>query len=164
MAEAGLRRTGMRIAGALCLAAVAGSFFTRGDFASSLIMWVAINVLMTASFRFVLLIGELNFATAGFVGIGAYGAGLATTAWSMPLAVSLLLGAAAAGLASLVFGFVTLRAKGPYFLLISFAFTGKSRPPSRVRPFRRRSRDSEEGDPLTLTRYVFATPPGRIRA
>jgi len=103
--------------------ALAGSFFSKGDFASSLIIWVAVNVLMTASFRFVLLIGELNFAMAGFVGIGAYAAGMATTMYKLPFALSLLLGAAAAGLISLVVGFVTLRAKGPYFLLISFAFT-----------------------------------------
>ncbi len=103
--------------------AVIGSFFSGSDFVSSLIIWVAINVLMTASFRFVLLIGELNFAMAGFVGIGAYAAGIATTLYDLPFALSLLLGATAAGLISLVVGFVTLRAKGAYFLLISFAFT-----------------------------------------
>lgn len=103
--------------------AVIGSFFSGSDFVSSLIIWVAINVLMTASFRFVLLIGELNFAMAGFVGIGAYAAGIATTMYHVPLALSLLAGAAAAGLISLVFGFVTLRVKGAYFMLISFAFT-----------------------------------------
>lgn len=103
--------------------AVAGSFFSGSDFVSSLIIWVALNVLMTASFRFVLLMGELNFAMAGFVGIGAYAAGIATTLYDLPLALALLLGAAAAGLISLVVGFITLRAKGPYFMLISFAFT-----------------------------------------
>jgi len=102
---------------------VAGSFFSGSDFVSSLIIWVALNVLMTASFRFVLLMGELNFAMAGFVGIGAYAAGIATTLYDLPLALALLLGAAAAGLISLVVGFITLRAKGPYFMLISFAFT-----------------------------------------
>lgn len=108
---------------AACVLAVVASALPKGDFASSLIIWVAVNVLMTASFRFVTLIGELNFATAGFVGIGAYAAGLATATWGLPLVVALLLAAATAGLASLAFGFVTLRAKGPYFLLISFAFT-----------------------------------------
>ncbi len=103
--------------------AVIGSFFSGSDFVSSVIIWVAINVLMTASFRFVLLIGELNFAMAGFVGIGAYAGGIATTMYNLPLALALLLGAAAAGLISLAVGFVTLRAKGPYFLLVSFAFT-----------------------------------------
>ncbi|TAK67989.1 MAG: branched-chain amino acid ABC transporter permease [Betaproteobacteria bacterium] len=109
------------VAASLC--AVIGSYFSGSDFAANLIIWVAINVLMTASFRFVLLIGELNFAMAGFVGIGAYAGGIATTMYHLPLALALLLGAAAAGLISLVVGFVTLRAKGAYFLLVSFAFT-----------------------------------------
>lgn len=108
---------------AVSLCAVIGSYFSGSDFAASLIIWVAINVLMTASFRFVLLIGELNFAMAGFVGIGAYAAGIGTTMYNLPLALSLLLGAAAAGLISLAVGFVTLRAKGAYFMLLSFAFT-----------------------------------------
>jgi branched-chain amino acid transport system permease protein len=97
--------------------------YPGGDFGASLVIWIAVNVLMTASFRFVLLTGELNFAIAGFVGLGAYGAGVATTFYGLPLAVALLVGALLAGLISLVVGFITLRAKGPYFLLISFAFT-----------------------------------------
>lgn len=108
---------------ALAAALVLASLFIKSAFLSILLIWVAINVLLTASFRFVLLIGELNFAVAGFVGIGAYAAGSATTIYGLPFLLSLLIGAAAAGLSSLLFGFVTLRTKGPYFLLISFAFT-----------------------------------------
>lgn len=108
---------------ALAAALLLGSLFVKGAFLSILLIWVAVNVLLTSSFRFVLLIGELNFAIAGFVGIGAYAAGSATSIMGLPFFVSLLIGAAAAGGISLVFGFVTLRTKGPYFLLISFAFT-----------------------------------------
>jgi len=86
-------------------------------------MWLAINVLITASFRFVTLIGELNFAVAGFVGLGAYAAGTGLVVLDLPFPVTLLLGATLAAVISLVFGFITLRAKGPYFMLISFAFT-----------------------------------------
>jgi len=108
---------------ALCIALLATSLMVKSTFLAILLVWVAINVLLTASFRFVLLIGELNFAIAGFVGIGAYVAACATTMLHAPLLVALALGAGAAGLASLVFGYVILRVKGPYFLLISFAFT-----------------------------------------
>lgn len=108
---------------ALAAALLIGSAFVKSPFVSILVVWVAVNVLLTASFRFVLLIGELNFAIAGFAGIGAYVAGAATTMFALPLAVSVLAGAVAAGLVSLLFGFVTLRTKGPYFMLISFAFT-----------------------------------------
>ncbi len=107
----------------LCLALLAGSLLVKSAFVSMLLIWLAINVLLSASFRFVLLIGELNFAIAGFVGVGAYAAGAATTLLKAPFPLALLAGAVAAGAVSLVFGFVTLRVKGPYFLLISFAFT-----------------------------------------
>ncbi|MCB1467180.1 MAG: branched-chain amino acid ABC transporter permease, partial [Rhizobiaceae bacterium] len=58
-----------------------------------------------------------------FVGIGAYTAGVAVTILDWPFLVALVLGGIIAALISIVFGFVTLRTKGPYFLLIGFAFT-----------------------------------------
>ncbi|WP_232061993.1 branched-chain amino acid ABC transporter permease [Variovorax sp. PBS-H4] len=92
-------------------------------YAATLVTWMAIAALAAASLRFVLLIGELNFAVAAFYGIGAYAASLATTLWGWPFALSLLLAAGVAAVFSVVFGFITLRTKGPYFLLIGFAFT-----------------------------------------
>jgi branched-chain amino acid transport system permease protein len=92
-------------------------------YASTLVTWMAIAALAASSLRFVLLIGELNFAVAGFYGIGAYAASLAATRWGWPFALSLLLAAGVAAVFSAVFGFITLRTQGPYFLLIGFAFT-----------------------------------------
>lgn len=109
--------------GSVVLVTLAGALLTGGGLAASLVLWLAINILITASFRFVTLIGELNFAIAGFVGLGAYVAGASTVLLELPFLVTLALGAAAACLISLVFGYITLRAKGPYFMLISFAFT-----------------------------------------
>lgn len=114
---------GARVAlGCAALIAVASAFNTSA-YVAVLVIWLAINILITASFRFVLLIGELNFAIAGFVGIGAYTAGSATTMFGVPFLLAVVLGAVAAGLVSLPFGYITLRVKGPYFMLISFAFT-----------------------------------------
>lgn len=110
-------------AAAIGLVALAGSLLQGGGLAASLVLWLAINVLITASFRFVTLIGELNFAVAGFVGLGAYMAGVAAVQLEWPFLLTLAASALFAGLVSLVFGYVTLRAKGPYFMLISFAFT-----------------------------------------
>lgn len=109
-------------AGVAALAVLAAAFGSSG-YAASLICWTAINVLIAASLRFVLQIGELNFATAAFVGLGAYSAGVASTMLNLPFAVVLVVGPLVAGLVSLAFGWITLRTKGPYFLLIGFAFT-----------------------------------------
>lgn len=105
------------------LVVLTGSLLTGGGLAASLVMWLAINVLITASFRFVTIIGELNFAVAGFVGLGAYMAGVSSVMLEWPFLITLVAAAAFACLVSLVFGYITLRAKGAYFMLISFAFT-----------------------------------------
>jgi branched-chain amino acid transport system permease protein len=109
---------------AFAVIAVSGlSLFVGGGYTAKLLTWIAIAGLAASSFRFVLLIGELNFATAAFFGIGAYSAGVAATVLELPFLVALLSGGVIACLVSLLFGFITLRTSGPYFLLIGFAFT-----------------------------------------
>lgn len=105
------------------LISLVASFYFGGGFAASMMVWLAVNVLLAVSFRFVQLIGELNFAIAGFVGIGAYAAGIATTLLNWNFGVAFLLAAISVGIISALVGFITLRSKGPYFMLISFAFT-----------------------------------------
>ena len=103
--------------------ALAATFLVRDAYIASVVNLIAIAALTAASLRFVLLMGELNFATAAFVGIGAYAAGAAATILNWPFVIALLLGGIVACLVSIVFGYITLRTKGPYFLLIGFAFT-----------------------------------------
>ena len=99
------------------------SLLLGNGYALNVLTWIGLAALTASALRFVLLIGELNFATAAFYGIGAYSAGAATTILALPFPIALALGGLVAGAASLVFGFVTLKTKGPYFLLIGFAFT-----------------------------------------
>lgn len=107
----------------LTLLAISSSFYFSGAHASSLLSAIAIAALLGGSLRFVLLIGELNFAIAAFVGIGAYSAGVATTILEISFWPAIFLGGVAASIVSIIFGSITLRAGGPYFLLIGFAFT-----------------------------------------
>ena len=103
-------------------AAIAVTFLAKGAYSISLVNLVAIAALTAASMRFVMLIGELSFATSAFVGLGAYGAGIATTILQWPFALAMLLGPIVVVVVSVLFGLVTLRVKGPYFMLIGFAF------------------------------------------
>lgn len=103
--------------------AIAGTALIRDAYIASVINLIAIAALTAASLRFVMLMGELNFATAAFVGIGAYTTGVVVTILDWPFLVALLAGGIVAGGVSIVFGYITLRTKGPYFLLIGFAFT-----------------------------------------
>ncbi|WP_160381803.1 branched-chain amino acid ABC transporter permease [Pseudooceanicola pacificus] len=105
-------------AGALLL-----SLFLQDAYLRSVLNVMAISALLATSLRFVMLMGELNFALAAFTGIGAYCAGYLNTALDVPFGIGVLLAGLVAALASAAFGAITLRAKGPYFLLIGFAFT-----------------------------------------
>ena len=102
----------------LVLAAVGQETYTL-----KVILWISLNILAAVALRFVMLTGELNIATAAFWGIGAYAAGILTAWYKVPFALAILLGGFASMLVSVAFGYVTLRTKGPYFMLISFAFT-----------------------------------------
>ncbi len=109
----------------LVLAVGIGAFLLAllGDpFIARVLMWMSLNALIAAAMRFVLLVGEANMATAAFYGIGAYVASVCTAMWDLPFVVSLLAALVVAGLVAVAFGYGTMRSKGPYFMLISFAF------------------------------------------
>lgn len=104
--------------GAICFA-----LFSGDPYYVQVVIWVFANAALAVTLRFVLLIGELNIATAAFFGIGAYTTAVASTILGWPFFISLLAAPVIAGVISSLFGWITLRTKGPYFLLISFAFT-----------------------------------------
>lgn len=109
----------------LAAAAAAAILLLAGvvdGYTASIVKWIAIGALIAASMRLVLIFGELNLAVGAFVGLGAYAAGAAATIYGWPFLASLALSGAAATIVGLVFGFVMLRVKGPYFKLIGFAF------------------------------------------
>jgi len=64
-------------------------------------------------------VGELSLGHAAFFGIGAYAAGLIFLKSGLPL-VPALIGATAAGaLAGWIVGFLCLRVRGPYFVIVT---------------------------------------------
>ncbi|TPP05017.1 branched-chain amino acid ABC transporter permease [Rhizobium glycinendophyticum] len=99
------------------------SLLIQDIYLRSILNLMAISALLATSLRFVMLMGELNFALAAFTGLGAYSAGYLSTALGLPFAFAVLVAGVITALASAVFGAITLRAKGPYFLLIGFAFS-----------------------------------------
>jgi branched-chain amino acid transport system permease protein len=117
-ARAGPLLTALGAAGVLGFA-----LLTPDEYDRQLVMWVALNAVLAVGLRFVLLVGETNIATGAFYGIGAYVAAVCTVNLGVPFPLALLAGGVAATVVSAGFGLVTLRTKGPYFMLISFAFT-----------------------------------------
>ena len=109
------------IVAAVCVLAFA--LLGNDQYTQQLLMWTALNAVLAVGLRFMLLVGETNIATGAFYGMGAYVGAICTTKWGLPLPVGLLAGGLLAVVVSAGFGLVTLRTKGPYFMLISFAFT-----------------------------------------
>jgi branched-chain amino acid transport system permease protein len=109
---------------ALAAAAVlAYALLTQDEYDQHLLMWVGLNAVLAVGLRFMLLVGETNIATGAFYGIGAYVGAIGTLNFGVPFPLALIAGGIVAVAVSIGFGLVTLRTKGPYFMLISFAFT-----------------------------------------
>ncbi|WP_339635592.1 branched-chain amino acid ABC transporter permease [uncultured Sneathiella sp.] len=107
----------------IAIASIGFALFSGDPYYVQVVIWVFTNAVLAVTLRFVLLIGELNIATAAFFGIGAYTTAVTSTILDWTFFASLLAAPVIAGIISALFGWVTLRTKGPYFLLISFAFT-----------------------------------------
>lgn len=112
---------------ALAAAAVGYALRGPGDYAVTVLEWIAINALLAAGMRFVMLIGEINFGCVTFLGLGAYASGIATVWYKLPLPLALLAGAVVGAAAGALFGCISLRTKGAYFFLIGFALTEVTR-------------------------------------
>lgn len=122
-----IRSPGVWACVALAVAAVLFALLATNPYHTSLVVWILTNAVLAAALRFVLQIGELNIATAAFFGVGAYTTAICAVLFGWPFWLTLLLAPLLAALLSALFGWVTLRIKGPYFLLVSFAFTEVAR-------------------------------------
>jgi branched-chain amino acid transport system permease protein len=116
-------RAGQVVVALAAACVLAFTLFGNDEYTQHLMMWAALNAVLAVGLRFMLLVGETNIATGAFYGMGAYVGAVCTTMWGLPFPVALLAGGVMAALVSTGFGLVTLRTKGPYFMLISFAFT-----------------------------------------
>ena len=66
--------------------------------------------------------GLVSFGHAAFFGVGAYAAGIAAIRLTPHVGVSLPLALVAAGVAALIIGYLSIRAAGIYFLMLTLAF------------------------------------------
>lgn len=79
--------------------------------------------------------GYLNFGHGAFFGIGAYATALGMGRLGLPLAVTLVLGGLLTTAVALVIGMPTLRLRGPYFAIATWAFAEMVKQLALVLPF-----------------------------
>jgi len=77
--------------------------------------------MLAASLRFIMLVGLYNFAHSGFMAIGAYLSTVFMMQLGFPFWISWIIGALAAAIVAIFFGLITLKVRGVYFFLCSFA-------------------------------------------
>src|SRR5262245_40543866 len=81
------------------------------------------NLTLTMSFRLQVSTGQINMAHISFMGIGAYASALLVTRIGLSFWATLWIGALVAALLAVPIGSVALRVSGPYYFLITFAFS-----------------------------------------
>jgi branched-chain amino acid transport system permease protein len=92
------------------------------EYVNSLVIQTGFHILLGLSVYTVALTGQISFGQQGFYAIGAYLAAIATTLWGFPLFPALLLGTVVSALVGFLVGFPTLRVRGLYLAIATFAF------------------------------------------
>jgi branched-chain amino acid transport system permease protein len=81
------------------------------------------HTLIGLSAYLVILTGQISLAQAGFYAVGAFGAGMATVMWNVPVVPALLIGAVVAGLLAALVGLPALRVRGLMLVVATLVFT-----------------------------------------
>ncbi|MDM0018836.1 branched-chain amino acid ABC transporter permease [Variovorax saccharolyticus] len=112
----------LAIAGAIAAAVAAAWPWTAGQFVLHLAILACINIVIVNGLSLIDRCGQLSFGHSAPVALGAYGSVLFSTLFGLgtiaAAALSLVAGALLAG----ALGWVILRLRGVYFVLVTFAF------------------------------------------
>ncbi len=107
---------------ALAIAVLAPAV-AHGEYALHIGTMIMFSVILASSFNLIVgYVGEFPLGHTAFFGIGAYTAGLLSVRFGMPFHVTVIVAALVAALAGLVIGAVTLRLRGPFFVIVTLCF------------------------------------------
>jgi branched-chain amino acid transport system permease protein len=84
---------------------------------------IMFSVMLATSFNLIVgYVGEFPLGHTAFLGVGAYTAALLSTRLSMPFHVAALVAPLVAAAFGLVIGAITLRLRGPFFVIVTLCF------------------------------------------
>ncbi|MVW77653.1 branched-chain amino acid ABC transporter permease [Bordetella sp. 02P26C-1] len=113
---------GLRALGFIAFAAILIAPWFAGSFAQHLAIMACLNMIAVTGLAIISRSGQLSFAQAAFVAVGAYVSVLTERELGLNLWLAALLGIVAAAVLAGVLGGIILRLKGVYFVLVTFAF------------------------------------------
>jgi branched-chain amino acid transport system permease protein len=107
---------------ALAIAALV-PFVIRDEYLMHLGILMLFSITLATSFNLIVgYIGEFPLGHTAFLGIGAYTAALFATSFGVPIYVTVLLGGLFSAAAGLLIGAITLRLRGPFFVIVTLCF------------------------------------------
>ncbi|MBV9392963.1 MAG: branched-chain amino acid ABC transporter permease, partial [Methylobacteriaceae bacterium] len=84
---------------------------------------ILFSVTMAASFNLIVgYIGEFPLGHTAFLGVGAYTAAILSTRFGLPIYVTVPIGGIFSAIAGLFVGAITLRLRGPFFVIVTLCF------------------------------------------
>lgn len=105
------------------VSAVLFPMLVRDEYLMHLGILVLFSITMAASFNLIVgYIGEFPLGHTAFLGVGAYTAALLATRFGVPIYVTLPLGGLLSGVAGFFIGSITLRLRGPFFVIVTLCF------------------------------------------
>lgn len=113
--------------GALVVVGLGLPLLTRDSYHIDVATTVVTNLILTMSLRLEMSTGQLNMAHISFMGIGAYASALFVMRGGYSFWVTLWCAALLAAAFAVPIGSLALRVSGPYYFLITFAFSELAR-------------------------------------
>lgn len=119
MKEGGRAAKVLGPAGIVLLAAF--PLFCRSPYQLHVATSIFYTIVLTSSFRLIMNTGQISLAHAAFMGIGAYASALLVKNAGLSFFLAMPLAGLIAAAAAVLIGYPTLRIKGIYFILVTFA-------------------------------------------
>jgi branched-chain amino acid transport system permease protein len=108
--------------GILVVALLAPQLF-QNQYALHIGVLIMFSVMLATSFNLIVgYVGEFPLGHTAFLGVGAYTAALFSTRLAMPFEVATLAAPLVAALFGLIIGAITLRLRGPFFVIVTLCF------------------------------------------
>lgn len=95
----------------------------RSEYAMHIGVLIMFSVMLATSFNLIVgYVGEFPLGHTAFLGIGAYATALLSARLGLPLHVTVIGSAVIAAASGLVIGAITLRLRGPFFVIVTLCF------------------------------------------
>jgi branched-chain amino acid transport system permease protein len=104
-------------------AALIAPFLVSNQYALHIGVMIMFSVMLATSFNLIVgYVGEFPLGHTAFLGVGAYTAALLSTRFNMPFQLAVLAAPLVAALFGLIIGAITLRLRGPFFVIVTLCF------------------------------------------